>query len=384
MTSCRKTPPPAVEEGPSRLGKPVSAYGERSPLEKPARAPRSSTKTQEAASSTTPLQEQTGILTPSSLHFERHHAGVPQIHPERHRLLIHGMVDRPLAFTMEEIRRLPSISRILFIECAGNGGAEWGPKPAPDAQRSHGLASCSEWTGVPLKLLLEEAGIQPRATWLLAEGADACRMQRSIPAGAAESILIAYGQNGEALRPEQGYPLRLVAPGWEGNVCVKWLHRIKAFDRPHMTKDETSKYTDLMPDGTARQFTFLLDAKSVITRPSGGQKVAAPGFHEITGLAWSGRGRIERVEVSTDGGRNWRNAVLDEPRLPQAFTRFHMPWTWGGRETILLSRATDQTGYVQPAREELVAVRGLNSLYHNNAVKAWRIAADGSVTHVEG
>jgi sulfane dehydrogenase subunit SoxC len=336
----------------------------------------------ETSISRTPLQESVGMLTPSSLHYERHHAGVPKIDPTDHRLMIHGMVDRPLVFTVDEIKRLPSMSRIHVLECSGNGGTEWGGAGAKTVQVSHGLASCSEWTGVPLRLLLEEAGVQKRAKWLLVEGADPCKMQRSLPVEKAlADTLVVWGQNGEALRPEQGYPLRLFVPGWEGNISVKWLRRIEAVAEPYMVRDETSHYTDLMPDGTARIFTFAMEAKSVITRPSGGQKVNGPGFVEISGLAWSGRGRIERVEVSTDGGSSWRDAALGEPRLPIAFTRFRLPWRWEGGEAVLLSRCTDESGYVQPTREELVAVRGMNSQYHCNAIKSWKVAADGSVSN---
>jgi sulfane dehydrogenase subunit SoxC len=298
-------------------------------------------------------------------------------------LLLHGMVERPLMLTMDDIRRLPAVSRIHFIECAGNSGSEWGPKTAPDAQRAHGLASCSEWTGVPLSILLAEAGVRPGASWIIAEGADACHMQRSIPLKKAnDDVLVAFGQNGEAIRPEQGYPLRLVIPGFEGNTNVKWLRRIKVVDQPYMTKDETSKYTDLMPDGTARQFTFEMEAKSLITFPSGGQKLAGAGFYEITGLAWSGRGRIDRVEVSADGGKTWQNARIDEPRLRMAFTRFRMPWKWDGQEAALQSRCTDETGYVQPSREALVEVRGLNSQFHNNCITIWKVSPDGGVHNV--
>jgi sulfane dehydrogenase subunit SoxC len=245
------------------------------------------------------------------------------------------------------------------------------------------LVSCSEWSGVRLSLLLSEAGVQPGAKWILAEGADACKMQRSIPLEKAmDDIIVAYGQNGEALRPEQGYPLRLVIPGWEGNSNVKWLRRLKLVDQPYMTRDETSKYTDSMPDGTARQFTFVMEAKSVVTFPSGGQKLAGAGWYEITGLAWSGRGRIERVEVSIDGGATWQDAALSEPRLPAALTRFRLPWRWDGRETTVQSRATDESGYVQPTHEALIAVRGANYEYHNNGIRPWKVMADGSVTDV--
>jgi len=336
------------------------------------------TRFPEESQSRTPLQDSCGILTPSALHYERHHSGVPAIDPAAHRLLIHGLVDRPIIFTVEDIRRLPSISRIYFLECSGN--TVWADHAGPTAQRSHGLASCSEWTGVPLSILLSEAGVQPRARWILAEGADACKMQRSLPIEKAmDDILVAWGQNGEALRPEQGYPLRLVVPGWEGNVSVKWLRRIEAVDQPYMTRDETARYTDLMPDGKARIFTFVMDAKSIITCPSGGQSVK-PGFCEITGLAWSGRGRIERVEISVDGGKTWIDAALQEPRLDKSFTRFRLPWKWDGSEVELQSRCADNTGSVQPSWDALVAVRGVHSDYHNNAIKAWKISADGRVT----
>jgi sulfane dehydrogenase subunit SoxC len=377
LAACNKQPAPE----PSNLGKPISQYGERSPFETATRAV-PDTRTPETAASRTPLQDSCGILTPSSLHYERHHAGVPKIDPKQHQLLIHGLVDRPIIFTVDDLRRLPSLSRIYFMECSGNSGGEWGTKTGATAQSSHGLASCSEWTGVPLSLLLSEAGIQKTAKWVIAEGADACKMQRSLPVDKAmKDTLVAWGQNGEAIRPEQGYPLRLVVPGWEGNISVKWLHRLKAVEEPYMVRDETSHYTDFMPDGTARIFTFDMEAKSLITYPSGGHKLQSPGFCEITGLAWSGKGRIERVEISTDGGATWKDASLQEPRLPIAFTRFHFPWKWDGQEATLQSRCTDETGYVQPTKEALVAVRGLMSQYHYNAIKTWKLAADGTVTN---
>jgi sulfane dehydrogenase subunit SoxC len=380
LAGCGTKPAEPVDDmGPSRLGKPVSEMGQRSVFEKSVRKFRE-TKTPEAAASFTPLQDSYGILTPASLHFERHHSGVPAIDPKTHKLLIHGLVDRPTVFTVDEIHRLPSVTRIHFIECAGNSGSEWAAKKAPDAQRGYGLASCSAWTGVPLGLILRELGLKKNASWLVAEGADPCKMSRSIPLQKGlDDVLIAYGQNGEALRPEQGYPLRLVVPGFEGNINVKWIHRIKVTDQPYMTKDETSKYTDLLPDGQARQFTFLMDAKSVITSPSGGHKLNGAGSYVLTGLAWSGRGRIEKVEVTTDGGKTWQPADIEEPRLPQAFTRFQVPWQWDGSEVVFGSRATDQTGYVQPAVDELIAARGPNSNYHNNGIKFWKVTSDGNV-----
>ena len=374
----------ALETDPRKLGEPLGPYGERSPFEKAVRWRRES-KTPETGSSFTPLHDSVGTVTPSSLHYERHHAGIPTIDPARHRLVVHGLVDRPLSLSMAEIRRLPSLTRILALECGGNSGSEWAATTGADVQRSYGLLSGSEWTGVPLSLLLAEAGVQPRASWVIAEGADACRMMRSIPlAKARENSLLGYGQNGEALRPAQGYPLRLINPGWEGNTNVKWLHSLKLTDQPYMARDETSKYSDLMPDGKARIFTYAMEAKSVITFPSGGQTLPTRGPYELTGLAWSGRGRIERVEVTTNGGRTWVKAELQEPRLPIALTRFRLAWRFDGQDTTIASRAIDETGYVQPTRAALIAARGTNSGYHFNGIKVWSIRADGTVTNVEG
>lgn len=378
VAACRgRTPDP--EPAPSLLGAPISRYGERSPFEKSVRL-LSTRNYMEEASSRTPLQDSHGIITPSSLHFERHHGGVPRIDPAQHELLIHGLVERPLVFGVDELKRLPSVSRIYFLECSGNSSTGWQPLSQPSVQAAHGLTSCSDWTGVPLAILFKEAGIRPEGQWFVAEGADACRMTRSVPIEKAwDDALVAYAQNGEALRPEQGYPIRLLLPGWEGNASVKWLRQIKVVDQPIMTRDETSKYTDLLPDGRARQFTFLMEAKSVITRPSAGQRLAGAGFHEISGLAWSGSGAIARVEVSTDGGATWSDATLQSPALSKAHVRFTFPWTWDGGEAVLVARCTDDTGYVQPSRAELVAVRGTNSNYHCNATQGWRVKADGAV-----
>jgi sulfane dehydrogenase subunit SoxC len=368
---------------PGKLGIPLGPYGERSPFEKSSRWTRDS-KTPQTGSSFTPLQDSVGTLTPSSLHYERHHAGIPTIDPTQHRLVIHGMVDRPLSLSMADVKRLPSVTRTLVMECGGNSAGEWAARTGVDVQRSYGLASCSEWTGVPLSTVLREAGLRQGASWVIAEGADACRMERSIPlAKAMADILLAYGQNGEAIRPAQGYPLRLLIPGWEGNTNVKWLHSLKLTDQAYMARDETSKYSDLMPDGKARIFTYQMEAKSVITFPSGGQTLPGPGVYELTGLAWSGRGRIERVEITTDGGKSWMAANLHEPRLPIAFTRFRLPWRFDGRPATIASRAIDESGYVQPAREALIAVRGTNSIYHFNGIKYWSVRADGTVSNVD-
>jgi len=336
-----------------------------------------------SGASRTPLQELDGIITPNGVFYERHHAGVPDIDPAQHRLMVHGLVRTPLLFSVEDLRRFPSASRIHFLECSGNPSYK---KPyGKTAGDVFGLLSCAEWTGVPLKLLLEEVGIQPAARWVIAEGADAAALTRSIPIDKClDDALIVYSQNGERLRPEQGYPLRLLLPGFEGNMNVKWLHRLKLVEAPVYSREETSKYTDLMPDGKARAFTYYMEAKSIITSPSGGQRIPEPGFVEIRGLAWSGHGRIARVEISVNGGQDWFLATLQEPVLTRALTRFRFAWRWDGIPAVIQSRAVDETGYVQPDFKDLTAVRGDNSLYHNNAVQPWRIAANGEVSNGRG
>ena len=362
------------------------SYGTRSQFETEVRR-RFKTPTPLSSWTMTPLEAGCGIITPSGLHFERSHAGTAVIDPSAHSLYVHGMVREPRKYSMKDLRRFPSISRIMFLECSGNGLTEWSKPTMRTVQFTHGLTSTSEWTGVPLATILKEAGLQRGAKWLLAEGGDAAAMTRSIPLDKAmKDCFLAYGQNGEALRPEQGYPLRLMVPGYEGNINIKWLRRLEVSDTPFMTREETSKYTDLLPDGKAVQFSLAMEAKSVITSPSGEMVLDAPGFHEITGLAWSGRGSIRRVDVSTDGGRTWRTASLQGPVLPICHTRFRFPWTWDGREAILQSRCVDDTGYVQPTLGQLIAVRGLNgplgSIYHLNAIQSWLVANDGKVSNV--
>jgi sulfane dehydrogenase subunit SoxC len=372
---------PAPDDPSKVLGGPLRPYGERSPFEQNVRVIQA--KPDERGASFTPLDETLGIITPSALHFVVQRGGRPDIDPAKHRLLIHGMVDRPVLLTVEEIRRLPSMSHLLFIECSGNSRLGR-PPTAKSIHGTHGLTACSEWTGVPLSLLLREAGVQKGATWIVAEGADSTGNERSIPmVKAMDDVLVAYGQNGEAPRPENGYPLRLIVPGWEGNVNTKWLRRITVVDRPYMTRMESTGHASLMPDGKARQFNFVMEAKSVITFPSGGQQLPGPGFYEIRGLAWSGRGLVRRVEVSTDGGKTWRDANLQEPVLRFAHTRFRLDWQWDGHEAVLQSRCTDDTGYVQPTLAELVRVRGLNFIYFNNAIQSWKVAANGSVHNVQ-
>jgi sulfane dehydrogenase subunit SoxC len=374
---------PAVPDSMKTPGAPAGAklYGEPSPYEnKVVRKAIPNQPQYISAATRTPLQELDGIITPSGVFYERHHGGVPAIDPAQHRLMLHGLVQTPLVFTVDDLRRFPSVSRIYFLECSGNPTYK---KPyGKTAADLMGLVSCAEWTGVAVRTLLNEASLLPAAKWVVAEGADAAGMTRSIPIEKClGDALVVYSQNGERLRPEQGYPIRLFLPGFEGNMSVKWLRRLKAVDAPVHSREETSKYTDLMPDGKARQFTFYMEAKSIITSPSGGQHISSPGFVEIRGLAWSGHGRIARVDVSVDGGKNWAAATLQEPVLPIALTRFRYPWQWDGRATVIQSRAVDETGYVQPAFSELLGTRGDNSFYHNNAVQPWRVAIDGEITN---
>jgi sulfane dehydrogenase subunit SoxC len=356
-------------------GRPSRALGQRAPSEKPLRQPRGQT------SSGTPHQDLYGTITPSDLHFERHHGGVPEIDPKSYSLLIHGMVERPLMFTLADLKRFPSVSRVHFLECSGNFGGR-GAATDLTPQQIAGLTSTSEWTGVPLATLFREVGMRPQAKWFLAEGGDAAVLTRSIPVSKAlDDAFIAYGQNGEAIRPEQGYPARLFLPGWEGNANVKWLRRIELSDRPFMTREETSKYTDPMADGTARLFSFLMDARSLITYPAYPVTLAR-GWVEINGIAWTGSGRIARVDVSTDGGATWEAAKLQDPVLPKAHTRFRHLWNWTGGEAVIMSRAVDETGYVQPTREMLIKSRGVSSVgYHTNPVTGWRVRPDGAVAY---
>jgi sulfane dehydrogenase subunit SoxC len=377
--------PPEVPQSMKAPGTPMRAYGERSPRE--AKVQRTVGATPGAAgtgSSRTPLESLEGIITPSSLHFERHHNGVPDIDPAQHQLLIHGLVERPLIFSMDALARYPMTSRIQFLECSGNsGGNNNAEAPQQTAGGIHGLVSCSDWAGVPLAVLLDEAGVRPEGKWLLAEGADAAAMSRSVPmAKAMDDAILALYQNGERLRPEQGYPVRLFLPGYEGNMSVKWLRRIKVTAEPTMTKDETSKYSDLQPSGRSLLFTFPMEVKSVITSPSGQQTMQGPGLYQISGLAWSGFGRIRRVEVSADGGKTWAQAALDGPVLSMCATRFRLPWRWNGSPSVLMSRAVDETGAVQPTREALMATRGAAFRYHYNAIQSWSVAAAGAVSNV--
>ena len=371
------------------LGQPVAAtgYGSPSKWEKNIQRRPSPGLTQvpQASVSFSPLQSLFGIITPTGLHFERHHQGWWDIDPSEHRLMLNGLVREPRVFTMDDLMRLPSVSRIHFIECGANSAMEWGNSAVPSVQYTHGMISCSEFTGVKLSTLLDICGADTKAgRYLLAEGADGSSMTRTIPmANALDDAIVAWGMNGEMLRPENGYPLRLVVPGVQGVSWVKYLRRIKVGDQPFFTKDEEIHYIDLMPDGMYRQFTSVQECKSVITTPSGSQTLLDKGFYNVTGLAWSGRGKVKRVDVSVDGGRNWRTARLEGPILPKALTRFNFDWVWDGAPAVLQSRAVDDTGYVQPKINQLRAVRGTKSLYHNNAIQSWRLAETGDVSNVQ-
>ncbi len=370
------------------LGQPVAArgYGTPSVHEQNLQRRESPGLTRVSAASVafTPLQGLFGIITPNGLHFERHHQGWHDIDPAQHRLLIHGLVKNARVYTMDDLLRLPAVSRMHFLECGANTGMEWNNVAVPTVQYTHGMLSCCEFTGVPLALLLDDCGAdRRRGRFVLAEGADGSSMTRTIAmARALDDVLVAFAMNGEMLRPENGYPLRLVVPGVQGVSWVKWLRRLKVGDQPFGTKDETLHYVDLMPDGLHRQYTSIQECKSVITAPSGGQVLLDHGFFNITGLAWSGRGAIKRVDVSADGGRNWRSARLERPVLPKCLTRFNLDWTWNGAPAILQSRAIDDTGYVQPRINQLRAVRGTRSIYHNNAIQSWQVTASGEVRNV--
>jgi len=376
------------------LGQPVATdgYGKPSKYESNVQRRQSPglTQTAQASVSFAPLQSLFGIVTPAGLHFERHHQGWWDVDPSKHRLLLNGsdpsLMKTPKVFTMDEVMRMPSTSRFHFIECGANSGMEWGNVAVPTVQYSHGMISCSEFTGVPLRLLLDQCGVDyRRARFVLAEGADGSSMTRTIPMEMVESgeVLLAYGQNGEMLRPENGYPLRLVVPGVQGVSWVKYLRRIEVGDQPWASKDEAIHYIDLMPDGQHRQYSSIQECKSVVTTPSGGQVLLDKGFYNVSGLAWSGRGKVVKVDVTVDGGRNWRPARLEQPVMDKCLTRFNIDWVWDGKPAIVQSRATDSTGYVQPTYRQLRAVRGSRSIYHNNAIQSWLVQASGEVRNVQ-
>jgi len=394
LAQTAKAPPGAIQfpvpDDPTKeQGRPVGAdggYGSRSQFETEVRV-RFPTANENTSWSFTPLDKMLGNTTASGLHFERHHGGIPTIDPAKHVLFVHGMVNGPRKFTMADIKRFPSVTRKHFIECSGNGLTEWNKPTLKTVQGTHGLLSTSEWTGVQFATIAREVGLKDGGSWVLAEGADAAVMTRSIPMEKMlKDAILAYGQNGEAIRPEQGYPLRLLLPGYEGNTHIKWLRRLEVSDKPFMTREETSKYTDLLANGKARQFSMDMEAKSVITFPSGDMKLPGPGFYSVTGLAWSGRGRVQSVDVSVDAGKSWMPARIDTVAEAICTVRFSLPWIWDGKPAVLQSRCTDETGYIQPTLAQLIAIRGSNgpfgSIYHLNAIQSWGVAEDGSVTNV--
>ncbi len=376
------------------LGQPVAATGYGMPSKHERNLMRREspglTRVSAASVSFSPLQGMFGIITATGLHFERHHQGWHDIDPAQHRLMVNGstaaLLKRPSVFTIDDLLRMPPVSRIHFIECGANTGMEWGNVAVPTVQYTHGMLSCGEFTGVPLRDVLEYCGANfKKGRFVLAEGGDGSGLTRTIPMELVESgeVLLAYGMNGEMLRPENGYPLRLVVPGVQGVSWVKWLRRIEVGDAPYGAREEVMHYVDLMPDGRHRQYTSVQECKSVITSPSGGQTLLDRGTFNITGLAWSGRGKIRRVDVSVDGGRNWKTAQLQTPVLSKCLTRFNLSWVWNGQAAILQSRAIDESGHVQPQIRQLRAMRGTKSIYHNNAIQSWQVAAGGEVSNVQ-
>jgi len=335
-------------------------------------------------SARTPLQHLMGTITPNGLHFERSHQGIPDIDPDQHAMVIHGMVKNPLKFDVSALENYPTVSRKYYMECSGNSAVLFQETPTEQSiQAIHGLLSGSEWTGVLLSTLLDECGVSPDAKWIIAEGADSGAMTRSIPIDKAlDDTMIAIYQNGERLRPGQGYPMRLFTPGFEGNTSVKWLRSIHVSDRPAMSALETAKYTDVMPDGKALQFTLEQDVKTIITRPSNAMSLKKHGLYEITGLAWSGKGKIARVEVSVDGGMTWAEAALEGPIHSKMLTRFRIPWMWEGGPAVLQSRAIDEFGRVQPSRKSLINARGRNPIYHFHAIQSWGVEPSGKINNV--
>ena len=341
------------------------------------------TATAESSVNFTPIQNLEGFVTPNGLCFERHHGGVAIINPDEYRFMINGLVDREMIFTLDDLKRFPQTNKFYFLECAANGGMEWRGAQLNGCQFTFGMIHNVQYTGVKLSDLVKETGLKPSAKWLLAEGSDSAGLARSVPIEKAlDDCMIVWAMNGEALRPEQGYPARLVVPGWEGNMWIKWIRRIEFGDMPYLTREETSKYTDLMTDGYARMFTWVMEAKSVVTFPSPENPLNGKGLHQLRGLAWSGRGKIKRVDVSVDGGKNWNIAKIHGPILNKSLTRFTMPFHWSGDQMLVQARAIDETGYVQPTIKELQNIRGVNSIYHNNSIATWLVNKNGSVENV--
>ncbi len=378
-----------IQDYASSFGDPVDATPYGLPIEHEAHVVRRNVEwlTESTASSInfTPIHALEGTITPQGCAFERHHSGAIDLTKQDYRLMINGLVERPLVFTYADLERMPRKVMTAFCECAANGGMEWGGAQLEGAQFTHGMIHNMEYTGVTLRTLLEEAGVKPEAKWVYVEGHDASSNGRSIPLEKAmDDVLVAFFANGEALRKEHGYPVRLVVPGFEGNMWIKWIRRIGVYENAVESREETSKYTDLMPDGRARKWTWVMDAKSVITSPSPQAPIRhGKGPLVITGLAWSGNGAVKRVDVSTDGGVTWHEARIAGEAKPFALARFHLDFNWDGSEMLLQSRATDETGYVQPTKDALRAIRGVNSVYHNNGIQTWWVKADGEVENVE-
>jgi len=376
-------------------GQTVGVTGVRSRFEKDTvrilSNPKGEPRTQHAR---TPHHLLNGTITPSHLHFTILHNGIPDIDPAQHKLVIHGMVKQPMVFTMDKLMRYPMVTRQTFVECGGNSSPMFSNEPVQaDLQRLHGLVSNSEWTGVLLSTLLDEVGVDPKAVWMLPEGADTAEITRSVPLKKAwdDAILVLY-QNGERLMAEQGFPVRLLLPGWEGNMNIKYVHRIKITDQPAMTYYEARNYSPVLPDYKAYKFYFVNEVKSFITNPSFGSSLKEPGYYEISGIAYSGSGTIKRVMVSADGGKSWAEAAVQGPAQDKAFTRFHIPWRWDGSPAILTSRAVDDGGNIQPLRADFVKARGetlkpvtnTNGFYsqHYNSLTSWGVNAKGEIAHV--
>ena len=378
-----------VQDWASGFGDPVDATPYGMPIEFESHVVRRNVEwlTESPVSSInfTPIHALEGTITPQGCAFERHHSGAIELAKSDYRLMVNGLVDRPLVFTFEDLLRFPRHITTAFCECAANGGMEWGGAQLEGCQFTQGMIHNMEYTGVWLRDILAEAGVQTAGKWVYAEGADASSNGRSIPLEKAlDDVMVAFFANGEALRKEHGYPVRLVVPGWEGNMWVKWLRRVAIYDQAVESREETSKYTDLMADGTARKWTWVMDAKSVITSPSPQVPIRhGKGPLVISGLAWSGLGRIVRVDVSRDGGASWESARISGDAKPKALTRFHLDIDWDGSEMLLQSRAIDETGYVQPTKDALRAIRGVNNVYHNNAIQTWWVKPDGEVENVE-
>ncbi len=333
----------------------------------------------------TPHHRLRGTITPSGLHFEVHHGGRPDVDPTRHRLMIHGLVDRPLKFDLDALERYPMVTATYFLECAGNSlfNAIMPEPLQAGCDMLHGLLSNTEWTGIPMSVLMDEAGVRPEGKWIVAVGSDGPSLARSIPIEKImEDGILALYQNGERIRPEQGYPMRLLLPGFEGNMNVKWLTSLWVTDAPAHTKDESGEYTEILADGSSVKFTFAIGVKSFITHPSATMSMTGQGFYELSGLAWSGAGKVRRVEISADAGQSWAEAELVEPVLPRALTRFRMPWRWDGSPLVLMSRAEDETGAVQPTRSDWKARYDPSNFLHYNAIQPWQITAEGAVQNV--